>query len=68
MPGLTLVFQRRLREFGTRVLRQALPGASQGITAMPKDVRDIGALIAQVCSSAGGPRRATGLTLILVTE
>lgn len=45
---LTAVFQKRLREFATRILRGALPQQQQSI--MPKDMKDISAIITQVHS------------------
>ncbi|KAF2353495.1 Vps53-like N-terminal [Trinorchestia longiramus] len=51
LPNLITVFQRRLREFATRVLREALPQASQqGFGTLPKDMKDISAIISQVQS------------------
>ena len=48
LPALTAVFQKRLREFATRILRGALPQQQQ--TIIPKDMKDITALINQVQS------------------
>ncbi|XP_018009273.1 vacuolar protein sorting-associated protein 53 homolog isoform X2 [Hyalella azteca] len=51
LPNLIAIFQRRLREFATRVLREALPQASQqGFGTLPKDMKDISAIISQVQS------------------